>query len=94
MPLEASSPGPRVAAAEPGDERATVVPEFDAEAFARDSEVRLRSVPEIGSEPTIDRARQLHRDGEHEQDMDERPHRVPAHQAQRPEDDQNDRNGP
>jgi hypothetical protein len=56
-----------VAAAEPGDERATVVPEFDAEAFARDSEVRLRSVPEIGSEPTIDRARQLHRDGEHEQ---------------------------
>jgi len=57
--------------ARPGDssgERATVVPAYDAEAFARDSELRQRVVPEqAGSEPTIDRARQLHRQGEHEQ---------------------------
>jgi hypothetical protein len=47
-------------------ERPTVVPDFDAEAFARDSEVRMRVVPEIG-EPTIDRARRLHASGEHEE---------------------------
>ncbi len=48
-------------------ERATVVPSYDPEAFARDSELRQRVVPESApSEPTIDRARQLHHEGEHE----------------------------
>jgi hypothetical protein len=48
-------------------ERPTVVPEFDPEAFARDSEVRQHVIPEIGSQPTIERARQNHREGDHEQ---------------------------
>jgi hypothetical protein len=48
-------------------ERATVVPAYDPEAFARDSELRQRVVPEAAdTEPTIDRARQLHREGQHE----------------------------
>lgn len=51
---------------DPDCEYPTVIPEFDAEAFARDSEVRLRVLPEVGGEPTIDRARRLHRSGEHE----------------------------
>jgi hypothetical protein len=46
-------------------ERDTVVPDFDPEDFARDSE-RLRFAPTVGSEPTIDRARELHQEGEHE----------------------------
>jgi hypothetical protein len=48
-------------------ERPTVVPEFDPEAFARDSEIRQRAAFVAGGEPTIDRARRLHRDGQHEE---------------------------
>jgi hypothetical protein len=50
-----------------GDERATPVPDFDPEAFARDSEMRQRVAPVAGAEATIDQARRLHLDGEHEQ---------------------------
>jgi hypothetical protein len=52
---------------DPDGQRATVIPQFDAEAFARDSEVHQRVVPEMGGEPTIDRARRLHQSGEHEE---------------------------
>ena len=44
-----------------------MIPEFDAEAFARDTEVRQRVVPEMDGEPTIDRARRLYESGEHEE---------------------------
>ena len=64
-PKDGAEARPKKAHASGGD-RATVVPEFDADAFARDSELRLRVVPEVGSEPTIDRARDLHRAGDHE----------------------------
>jgi hypothetical protein len=50
-----------------GRERPTVVPAFDPEAFARDSEVRERVAPVVEGEPTIDQARRLHLEGEHEQ---------------------------
>jgi hypothetical protein len=49
------------------DERPTVVPDFDPEAFARDSEVRTRAAAPVGGETNIDRARRLHLDGDHEQ---------------------------
>jgi hypothetical protein len=49
-----------------GDERPTVVPAFDPEAFARDSETRQRAASSVEGEPTIDHARRLHVDGEHE----------------------------
>jgi hypothetical protein len=49
------------------DDRPTLVPEFDPEDFARDSEIRQRAVPEAGGEPTIDQAHRLHLDGDHEQ---------------------------
>ena len=48
------------------DERATVVPEFDPEDFARDSEITQRAALSTGGEPTIDRARRMHLDGRHE----------------------------
>jgi hypothetical protein len=50
-------------------ERPTVVPDFDPEAFARDSEIKQRaaSASAVAHEPTIDRARRLHADGEYEQ---------------------------
>jgi hypothetical protein len=50
-----------------GDEsdRPTLVPDFDPEDFARDSEVRRANLEGDG-EPTIDQARRLHADGEHE----------------------------
>jgi hypothetical protein len=49
------------------DERPTVVPDFDPGAFARDSEVKQRAANAARHEPSIDRARQLHLDGEHDQ---------------------------
>ena len=49
------------------DERPTVVPDFDPEDFARDSEIRQHAALAEGGEPTIDRARRLHLDGDHEQ---------------------------
>jgi hypothetical protein len=51
---------------DPG-ERSTLVPEFDPEDFARDSEIRQRPVLDVGAEPTIDQARRLHLEGAHEQ---------------------------
>jgi hypothetical protein len=51
------------------NDRPTVIPDFDPEAFARDSEIKQRAVPvsAVEHEPTIDRARRLHAEGEHEQ---------------------------
>jgi hypothetical protein len=50
-----------------GDERATPIPDFDPEDFARDSELRQRAAPVAGGEVTIDEARRLHLDGKHEE---------------------------
>jgi len=50
-----------------GDERPTVVPAFDPEAFARDSEIKQRAAVADGGEPTIDQARRHHLAGEHEE---------------------------
>jgi hypothetical protein len=54
-------------AAAPDEDRATLVPEFDPDAFARDSEIRQRSATALEGECSIDQARRLHRDGDHEQ---------------------------
>jgi hypothetical protein len=48
------------------EERPTVVPAFDPEAFARDSETRQRAASVVEGEPTIDQARRLLLDGHHE----------------------------
>ena len=48
------------------EDRATLVPEFNPEEFARDSEIRMRAVEGAGGTPTIDQARILHGQGEHE----------------------------
>jgi hypothetical protein len=48
------------------DSSPTIVPAFDPDAFARDSEVKLRSAAPEDGEPTIDQARRLSREGEHE----------------------------
>jgi hypothetical protein len=47
-------------------EHPTLIPAFDPEAFARDSEIKQRAALTVGGEPTIARARQLHAEGEHE----------------------------
>src|SRR5579883_1721780 len=64
-----SIPSPELAATEAeGGDRPTIVPDFDPEAFARDSEIRQRAAaPAVDGEPTIDQARRLHADGHHEQ---------------------------
>jgi hypothetical protein len=54
-------------AAAPDEDRPTLVPEFDPDAFARDSEVRQRSAAAPEGASSIDQARRLHRDGDHEQ---------------------------
>ena len=43
------------------------MPEFDPEAFARDSETKQRAAVAEGGEPTIDQARRHHLAGEHEE---------------------------
>lgn len=48
-------------------DRPTIVPDFDPESFARDSEIKQRVSAGAGAEPTIDRARRLCDDGEYEQ---------------------------
>jgi hypothetical protein len=48
------------------DSRPTVVPSFDPDSFARDTEIKQRAASPVGGEPTIDQARRLHLDGEHE----------------------------
>jgi hypothetical protein len=54
-------------AADPDDDRPTLVPEFDPDAFARDSEIRQRSATALEGESAIDQARRFHRGGDHEQ---------------------------
>ena len=44
-----------------------MVPAFDPDDFARDSEVRQRATVDAGGEPTIDLARRHHAAGEHEE---------------------------
>jgi hypothetical protein len=65
VPPERTTPPPRLST-DIDDERTTVIPEFDPEDFARDSEITQRAALATGGEPTIDRARRLHRGGEHE----------------------------
>ena len=59
---------PQGAAAEDGrhGERPTLVPEFDPQDFARNSEIRPLAAPEDPGEPTIDQARRLHLQGDNE----------------------------
>lgn len=66
-PPSRSSPRGRPGASEEhlGD-RPTPVPDFDPEAFARDSEIKLRTSLAVEGEPTIDQARRLHLDGDQE----------------------------
>jgi len=66
-----ASPPPKTAAPEGPvgvgeDDRPTVVPDFAPEDFARDSEIRARAELDSGGELTIDQARRLHADGDHE----------------------------
>jgi hypothetical protein len=65
-PSRSPPPEPGVPEGDP-DERPTVVPDFDPADFARDSEIKQRAALALGGEPTIDQARRLHLDGEHEQ---------------------------
>jgi hypothetical protein len=65
-PNSKTTPPDRPAAAD-GDERSTIVPQFDPEAFARDSETKQRAAVAEGGEPTIDQARRHHLAGEHEE---------------------------
>jgi hypothetical protein len=53
--------------AEDSSERFTVVPDFDPEDFARDSEIKQRAAVADGGEPTINQARRHHVAGEHEE---------------------------
>jgi hypothetical protein len=46
--------------------RPTLVPDFDPEAFARDSETRQRSASLGGGQPNMEEARRLHLGGDHE----------------------------
>ena len=63
LPAILAAPGAR-----DGDsDRPTVVPEFDPEAFARDSEVRQRASIPASGEPTIVEARRFLQEGNPEQ---------------------------
>ena len=68
MPPERTTPPELLAegSTDTEEERPTVVPEFDPEDFARDSEIKQRAALGEGGEPTIDRARRLHLNGQHE----------------------------
>ena len=52
---------------EDSGERSTIVPEFDPEDFARDSEIKQRAAVADGGELTINQARRHHVAGEHEE---------------------------
>jgi hypothetical protein len=65
------TPSPKVPVtpgeSDPEEERPTVIPEFDPEAFARDSELKQRQALPATGEPTIDEARRLLEAGDPEQ---------------------------
>jgi hypothetical protein len=61
------TPRERRAVALSDNERPTLVPEFDLEAFARDSEIQQRSALPVDGEASIDQARRCHGEGDHEQ---------------------------
>lgn len=72
LPVSASRPPKRTprerrAVALSDNERPTLVPEFDLEAFARDSEIQQRSALPLEGEASIDQARRCHGEGDHEQ---------------------------
>jgi hypothetical protein len=68
MPTSKATLPPRPAASETySDDRPTLVPAFDPEAFARDSEIKQRAAFVAGGEPTIEKARRLQVEGEYEQ---------------------------
>ena len=50
-----------------GDDRPTLVPNFDPGAFARDSEIRQRAEALVDEDLTVERAQRLHLEGDHEQ---------------------------
>lgn len=52
---------------EPSSDRPTLLPEFDPEEFARDSELRLRTAQSATGETTTDEARRLLDEGKPEQ---------------------------
>ena len=66
-PSKTLPPGRPAAPEADSDERPTIIPSFDPEAFARDSEIKQRAAFAADGEPTINQARRLHLDGEHEQ---------------------------
>lgn len=49
------------------EDRPTVVPEFDVQAFARDSEVRQRAALVNDGSATVEHAQRLHLDGQNEE---------------------------
>jgi hypothetical protein len=63
-PQRTTPPAPEEAV---DNDRPTLVPNFDPEDFARDSEVKQRAAGTTDREATIDQARRLHQDGHHEQ---------------------------
>jgi hypothetical protein len=65
-PAPAESPAP-AAESDPDSDRPTVVPEFDPEAFARDSELKMRSAPPTAGQSTIGDAKRLLEAGDPEQ---------------------------
>jgi len=58
---------PVARAEQDGDEHPTLVPAFDPEAFARDSEIRQRTQPVPADAPSIEEARRLQLQGDNEQ---------------------------
>jgi hypothetical protein len=60
-------PAPEADARDFAEDRPTPIPEFDPAAFARDSETKQLAASFAGVEPTIEQARRLHLDGDHEQ---------------------------
>jgi hypothetical protein len=71
-PPATTRPAPAVrpaspAESDPDSDRPTVVPEFDPAAFARDSELKMRSAPPSGGQSTLGDAQRLFEAGDAEQ---------------------------
>jgi hypothetical protein len=65
-PSKTTPPEPPALREAGSDSRPTLVPVFDPEAFARDSEVNQRAAVPVGGDSTIEQALRLHLDGKHE----------------------------
>jgi hypothetical protein len=64
------TPQPFAAPQGSASDRPTVVPDFDPEAFAHDSEARQRVEANTASEPTLEQARRHFRAGQYDQALD------------------------